>query len=455
MYDPAAREADIYSITSYSITETGKVRQINEDSVLERGNMFAVADGMGGHQAGEVASSLALSVVSQYIEDNIGLISGEKLVEKATSAANAAIYTKASSSAKFRQMGTTLPLLYREGDTVYLAHVGDSRAYLFREGELKRITRDHSLVATLVEEGEITEEQAQVHPQRNIILKALGLEPQVEVDVSAVRIQTGDVFLLGSDGLTGLVRDPDIARILAGEGGPEQWSRLLVDAALAAGGTDNISVVLVRIMESETVVPVRGARPVTDITDRPPGIATRESAPPRDRRRMRNWLIVCAVILAVLLAGFGTAYYFYDRTFWIGSHDGKVTMYRGFPFWDMAVVDKQTDIDVNLLPDALQRRVEGKLVPESRRNALKTLDTLKNEAMKNSSVVPDVEGKKFTVARDMLEAVGLRADPELVSRTGIAPDLVIDQSPEPGTRVGKGTMVKLKVVMSGSPAKEV
>jgi serine/threonine protein phosphatase PrpC len=149
------------------------VRQINEDSVLETGNIFAVADGMGGHQAGEVASALAISVVGQYIEDNIGLISAEKLVEKAAGAANAAVYTKASSSARFRQMGTTLTLMYREGDTAYIGHVGDSRAYLFREGGLKRLTQDHSLVATLVRDGEITEEQALHHPQRNIILKAL------------------------------------------------------------------------------------------------------------------------------------------------------------------------------------------------------------------------------------------------------------------------------------------
>jgi protein phosphatase len=418
--------------------------------------MFAVADGMGGHQAGEVASSMALSVVGQYIEDNIGLISPEKLVEKAASAANAALYTKASSSAKFRQMGTTLSLLYREGDTAYLAHVGDSRAYLFREGLLKRITRDHSLVATLVEEGEITEEEARTHPQRNIILRALGLEPQVEIDVSAVRIQPGDVFLLASDGLTGLVPDEGIARVMAGEGGPAEWSRLLVDAALDAGGTDNVSVVVVRILESETVVPVRGARPVTDASDLPPGTVEEGARPAHpDRRRIRNWLIVGAVIVAVLAAGFGTAYYFYNKTFWVGVRNGKVAMYRGFPFWDLSVVEQQTDIDVNLLPAALRERVQDKLEPESKRNALKTLETLKNEAVKNSSVVPDVEGKKFTVARDMLEAVGLRAAPELVSRTGIAADLVIDQDPEPGTRVGKGTMVKIKVVMSGSPAKEV
>ena len=418
--------------------------------------MFAVADGMGGHQAGEVASSMALSVVGQYIEDNIGLISPEKLVEKAASAANAALYTKASSSTKFRQMGTTLTLLYREGDTAYLAHVGDSRAYLFREGQLKRITRDHSLVATLVEEGEITEEQARTHPQRNIILRALGLEPQVEIDVFAVRILPGDVFLLASDGLTGLVPDTEIARVMVTEGGPAEWSRLLVDAALDAGGTDNVSVVVVRILESATVVPVRGARPVTDASDLPLGTVQEGARPAHpDRRRIRNWLIVVAVIVAVLAAGFGTAYYFYNKTFWVGVRNGKVAMYRGFPFWDLSVVEQQTDIDVNLLPAALRERVQDKLEPESKRNALKTLATLKNEAVKNSSIVPDVEGKKFTVARDMLEAVGLRAAPELVSRTGIAADLVIDQDPVPGTRVGKGTMVKIKVVMSGTPAKEV
>ena len=418
--------------------------------------MFAVADGMGGHQAGEVASSLALSVVGQYIEDNIGLISGEKLVEKAASAANAALYTKSSSSAKFRQMGTTLTLLYREGDTAYLAHVGDSRAYLFRQGELKRITRDHSLVATLVEEGEITEIEARTHPQRNIILRALGLEPQVEVDVIAVKIQPGDVYLLASDGLTGLVVDDAIAAILGSAVGPPEWARRLVDAALEAGGTDNVSVVLVRITESDTVVPVRGAKPLGDSSDLPAGAALQDTAPRRrSGHRVRNWLIVCTVILALLAAGFGTAYYFYSKTYWVGVHDGKVTLYRGFPFWDLSVVQDETDIDVTLLPDALRQRVQDKLEPESKRNALKTLATLKQEAIKNSSIVPDVEGKKFGEATDMLEAVGLRVEPQLVSRTGIAPDTVIDQAPIPGSRVGKGTVVKLKVVMSGPPAKEV
>lgn len=451
----------IYSITSSSITETGKVRQTNEDAVLETGNLFAVADGMGGHQAGEVASALALGVVGQYIEDNIGLISGEKLVEKAVGAANAAVYQKASSSAKFKQMGTTLTLLYREGDTAYVAHVGDSRAYLLRDGILKRLTADHSLVATLVEEGEITEEQAMHHPQRNIILKALGLEPQVEIDVFAVQILPGDVFMIASDGLTGLVPDRRISEILAAPREPPDWARQLVDEALEAGGTDNVSVVVVRILESATVVPAPGARFVEEGA----GGATGNGGPAygglngksrkMSRRRLRNWIIACGLIVVLLGAGFGIAFYFYNRTFWIGDKGGKVTLFKGFPFWDLSMVEQQTDISVEFLPEALQTRVENKLEPESRRNALKTLDGLKREAEKNSSIVPDVQGKKYQAAKDTLEHLGLRADPQLVTRTGIAADLVIDQDPVPGTRVGKGASVKLKVVLAGPKPKEV
>jgi len=404
---------------------------------------------MGGHQAGEVASSLALSVVCQYVEDNIGLMPGEKLIEKATAAANAAIYTKASSRVKFRQMGTTLTVMYREGDTIYIAHVGDSRAYLFRENKLRRLTRDHSLVATLVEKGEITEEQALCHPQRNILLKALGLAPQVEVDVSAVRIEPGDIFLIGSDGLTGMARDEEIAGVLASGGEPSDWSRRLKDIALDAGGADNVSVVVIRILESASIVraPAAGRR----AGGKP------EGAPPaRSRRgRLRNWLITVVVVVALLGAGFGVAYHSYNRSFWVGVKDGKVTLFKGFPFWDLALVERQTDIEARFLPDALMRRVENKLELESKSSALDTIESLEREVEKNSSIVPDVQGKKYQVARGLLESVGLRAEPNLVSRTGIAADIVIDQDPVPGTRVGKGASVKVKVVMAGSPAEEV
>lgn len=442
-------ENDIYSITSYSISETGKVRQINEDAVLETGGMFAVADGMGGHQAGEVASSLALSVVGQYIEDNLGLISGEKLVEKAAAAANAAVYAKASSSARFKQMGTTLTLMYRESDTVYISHVGDSRAYLFREGRLKRITRDHSLVATLVEEGEITEEQARTHPQRNIILKALGLEPQVETDVFAVRIQPGDVFVLATDGLTGLVEDEYVTGVLSSPGSPETWAGRLVDAALEAGGTDNVSVIVVSIQESPTVVPVKGARPIVEASDSPQRASDLSPANGKDRKRLRKRLIIGVSVLLVLALAFGIGFYSYNRTFWVGVKGGKITLFKGFPLWGLWMVEEQSDTDSRFLPEAVRHKVEGKLETESKRNARKTLESLERQAMRNSSIVPDVQGKKYKEAREALEAAGLRAHPVLVSRNGIEAHLVIEQDPVPGTRVGKGSTVNLRVVMAG------
>jgi len=445
----------MYSVTSASITHTGKVREINEDAVLEKGNLFAVADGMGGHQAGEVASALALSVIEQYVEDNIGTISGEKLVENAMSAANSSVFGKATSSARFRDMGTTLTLIYREGNIAYIGHVGDSRACLLRNGEMRQLTRDHSLVAKLVEDGEITPEEARAHPQRNIITKALGLEPRVTADVVSVEIQPGDVFMLETDGLSSLVEDGDIQKVLVAEPEPTAAARRLVDLALEAGGIDNVSVVLVSFRESTTTVPVAGARQAAQAEGGAP--AGKDTAPTR-RRRSRAiliWLIVIGALVVLLAAGFGVGYYIYNRTFYVGARDGKVTLFKGFPFWGISNVEKKTDLEVGFLPEALRERVIGKLEPESRQEADKTLKSLKREVVKNSSLVPDVEGKKFEEAKELIEKAGLRAEVELVSRPAPAPDVVLVQDPQPGSRVGKGTSVKLKVVMGGTPAREV
>lgn len=406
---------------------------------------------MGGHQAGEVASSLALAVIGQYVEDNLGLIGGEALVEKAMSAANAAVHRKASSSAKYRDMGTTVTLLYREGDTAYIGHIGDSRAYLYRGGSLKRLTEDHSLVQLLIAEGEISEEEARSHPQRNIILKALGLELQVEVDVVSVRIEPGDVYLLATDGLTGLVGDSDIERTLGSEDAPGEVARRLVESALREGGTDNVSVVLVSIKGSDTVVPARDAKlDASPLGDTVPG-----KAAGKKRRRVVVWAIAAVLALALLGAGLAVTYYFFNNTYYVGVKGGRITLFKGFPFWDLASVEVQTDAQVRFLPEALRRRVEDKLEPESLSEARKTLSSLEDEAEQNSVLVPDVEGGKFPEARSKLDAAGLKVELQLVSRPGIEEDTVIKQDPVPGTRVGRGSEVKLEVVMAGPPAKEV
>ncbi len=452
----------MYSIASASLSDTGRVREINEDSVLEAGNLFAVADGMGGHQAGEVASGLALSVIGQYVEDNLGLIGGEKLVEKAVASANAAVHQKAASSARYRDMGTTLTLLYREGDTAYIGHVGDSRAYLFRAGKLRALTRDHSLVATLVEEGEITEQEARTHPQRNIILRALGLEPQVEVDVVSVKIEPGDEFLLATDGLTGPIIDAEIEGVLVAEADPVRAARRLVELALEAGGTDNVSVVLAFFRESETIIPAGVPKTAPEEGTQADAGAAPETGrggsgkrPRARRRKMLLWAVILAVILVLLATGFGVAAHFYNRTFYVASRNGKVTMFKGFPFWDLGMVEKETSIQVKFLPDVLRRRVEGKLDPQSRTGAEKTLKWLEREAAKNSVVVPSVEGKKYKQVKADLENMGLLVKIDLVSVPNIPGDTIIEQDPAPGTRLGVGSEIKLRVVMVGSPAKEV
>ncbi|MBU1670259.1 MAG: Stp1/IreP family PP2C-type Ser/Thr phosphatase [Actinobacteria bacterium] len=420
--------------------------------MLESGNLFAVADGMGGHQAGEVASSLALSIIGQYVEDNLGLLDGEKLVEKAVAAANAAVHAKALSRSKYRDMGTTLTALYREGDTAYIANVGDSRAYLFRGGTLRQLTRDQSLVQALVDEGEITPEEARRHPQRNVILKALGLEPQVDSELVSVKIERGDLFLLCSDGLNSMVEDAGIEAVLAAGGAPAGLARALVDAALEAGGADNVSVVLVSFAESATVIPVKGEQQRAEAA-RAQGEGGTKG--PGGRRRVLIWGAVIGSVFLLLAAGFAVAYYFYDQTYFVGSRGGKVTLFHGFPFWDLAAVEEQTDINVSALPLSVQQKVEGKMEPESRSEALKTLESLERMAAQ-MVIVPDVVGKSYTAAKKQLQDAGLEVaePPELIASPNARAGTVFQQDPEGFKRVARGTWIKLKVV-SGTKTKEV
>lgn len=442
----------MFSVTSSSKTETGRIRDTNEDAVLEAGNLFAVADGMGGHQAGEVASHLAISVIGQYVEDNLGLLGGEKMVEKALESANSAVYKKASSSPRYKDMGTTLTMLYREGDTAYIGQVGDSRAYLLRDGSLRRLTRDDSLVALLVEDGEITEEEARVHPQRNIILKALGLRRTVEPRITSVTIEPGDVFLLASDGLTGMVGDDLISETLASLG-PVEAADSLIDMAMEAGGIDNTSVVIVSFSQSESLVPARDAarpRPAHGGAAGGPG-----TAGGRGRKTARRWAVGAAVSILLLGAAAGAVFHFYNNTFFVGAKDGRVTLFKGFPFWDLATVQIQTDTRVEFLPEVERKHVEGNLEIQSRAEAVATLKRLERQADMNSVVVPNVEGRRYSDVKVELERAGLRVDVELVSLPNAGGDTIIEQDPAPGARVGAGSRVRLKVVMSGSAPREV
>lgn len=237
----------MYNIQSASITHTGKVRGVNEDSVLESDGIFAVADGMGGHNAGEVASSMAVELIADYLGTGRDDSSGAQLLRESIESVNSKIHEKAASGPEFHDMGTTLTVVYFSDNTALIGNIGDSRAYLFRDGRMERLTRDDSLVARMVDAGIINEAEAGRHPQRNVILKALGVEPHIDFEVTGKEVRPGDLFLLSTDGLTSLVEDSEIEAVLGGSGDIGKKAKRLLKRALENGGTDNISIVVVLV----------------------------------------------------------------------------------------------------------------------------------------------------------------------------------------------------------------
>jgi serine/threonine protein phosphatase PrpC len=344
-------------------TDVGRQRTANEDSLAVRPPLFAVADGMGGAKAGEVASAVAVEAVERARESGEP---AEAQLADIVRAANRRIYDLAVADESRRGMGTTLTLAKVHGDEVSLAHVGDSRAYRMRDGELAQLTRDHSLVAELERSGQITAEAAEHHPQRSIITRALGPEPDVEVDTYTLAGREGDVFLICSDGLTSMISDDEVTSILRSAASLDDAAEALVRAANQSGGKDNITVILFRLGEGvpeeepATIAPTPGddetipgtlhaddlaaatAAPDADATDatfihrraEPPERAEPRPGPARRQRRRRGraWLRA-ALALIVVAAVLGGAYVASRQVYFIGTNDGGlVTVYRGVPY---------------------------------------------------------------------------------------------------------------------------
>jgi len=223
-------------------TDPGRRRRHNEDAYVCEPPLYAIADGMGGAQAGEVASGLAAAVLSEAGGEE----QGEERVASLIQEANRRVFRRSSEDAAASGMGTTMTvaLVDRATGSIALGHVGDSRAYRVRAGELVQLTDDHSLVGELVRSGKLSVEEAEAHPQRSVITRAVGTEPEVDVDTFTVEAEPGDLYLLCSDGLTDMVSDREILSVLAGADDLDRAARALVDAANAGGGEDNITVVL-------------------------------------------------------------------------------------------------------------------------------------------------------------------------------------------------------------------
>ena len=357
-------------LVAAGITDVGRVRAgaPNEDGFLDetrRLGLVAVADGMGGHRAGEVASATALEAL------RAAMAAGQPLRD-AIEGANDAVLEKSVADQELRGMGTTLTAgtLGTDGNLL-IGHVGDSRAYLVRDGELTQVTNDHSLVEEMVRGGELTPEQAESHPRRSIITRALGIDPEVEVDVYPLELRPGDRLLLCSDGLTTMLRGEEIATILEGEHHPERAAQLLVDAANAAGGEDNVTAVVVEVVEDEEAPAVA---PAADDLDEDETTET-ETAPRRRRgrgRRILRVLVWVLPVLAVLALAFGAVGWYARRTYFVGVDNSRVTVFKGRPGgvlgWD-PTVERHTAIELGELTNAEETAVKDNKTFSSRSGA--------------------------------------------------------------------------------------
>ena len=251
-----ASKAHVQTVAFGSGTDVGRMRNHNEDSLFAAPPLFVVADGMGGHAAGEVASELAIQTISQLAP---GYPNGPML-ENAITEANRAVYECARANERRAGMGTTVTAALLQGTRLVIAQVGDSRAYLLHGGELQQLTRDHSLMQDLIDAGEITPAEARIHPQRNFITRALGTSPSVKADIYELNVSPGDRLLLCSDGLCGMLEDSDMALALRTIRNPQTCATELIQMANQAGGHDNITAIVVDVSGTDTAADTRERR---------------------------------------------------------------------------------------------------------------------------------------------------------------------------------------------------
>jgi protein phosphatase len=361
-------------------TDTGRQRNANEDSLFARARLFVVADGMGGAQAGEVASKTAAESFDRELPE----AAPEQVLRETIELANRTIHERAGSDPDLAGMGTTITaaIVDLESEEVAIGHVGDSRAYRLRGNKFERLTRDHSLVEEMRRKGQLTDAQAEDHPQRSIITRALGPEPEVEVDLQTVPAQAGDVFLICSDGLTTMLGDEQIGRLLARATSMQSAVRALVDEANRAGGRDNITVVAFRLGDASAPAPAasdEGATLIgssaeeagltaTEVRRRAAAEAARKRREQLDSKPRHRGLRTAAKLLLglLLIAAVAFGAWYGNRQIWfLGTDDaGRVALYRGAPYelpFGMKLYDERyaTPIQTESLPAKRRDAVTG------------------------------------------------------------------------------------------------
>jgi serine/threonine protein phosphatase PrpC len=391
-----------------SATDVGRVRQNNEDDLLVAAPLFAVADGMGGHAAGEVASAIAVQMLGERFD-------GDRTaggLAQAVRAANRAVWEKAQEQPGLRGMGTTLTavaLVEDDGQEVLaVVNVGDSRAYRLQHGELEQLTEDHSLVEELVRSGRISLEEAHAHPQKHVLTRVLGVDPDVEVDCFRVVPYRGDRFLLASDGLFNEVDDRTIASVLRRVDDPNAAAAELVELAKDNGGSDNITAVIIDIVDATEQEKAAGRNQTAgrspsvglsrarsgEVPDGwregegpigagpPMGGGPPPTGPVRQRVTAKTAAFVVLVVL-VLGAGFGTITWFGRSTYYVGLDGDRVTIFQGRPgglLWYDPTVKRRTDLHAHeVRPARLDTLREGKQEP-SLDDAERYVENLRSES---------------------------------------------------------------------------
>jgi PPM family protein phosphatase len=400
-------------------TDTGRHRRGNEDSAYARAPVFVLADGMGGARAGEVASRLAIEAFEQGLPD---AGTPEERLAVVVQRANREIFQASRAEPDYQGMGTTLTAVMLDAESVALAHVGDSRAYRLRGGELTRLTQDHSLVEELLRDGKLTEDEAFEHPQRSIITRALGQEPIVDVDTFSYPVRAGDVILLCSDGLTDMLPERLVAEVLVGAPSLQRAAQRLIDEANEAGGRDNITVVLFRVEEvpgtdgradEHTMIVAPGAAraaagmragsgegargaataPVEAPARRAPLARSQDARAAAAARGQRHFGLLgksvaalVSLLVVVFLVG-GGAYLASRQLYFVGTDSqGTLVLYRGFPY--------SLPFNVPLYETYYVSGVPASLIPADRRSSILNHDLHDQNA--GIKLINDVELSKIS-----------------------------------------------------------
>lgn len=346
-----------------SRTEIGNVREHNEDSLMVTPPLFAVADGMGGHEAGEVASEIAINTLSDLAPEH----ADADALARAVVAANLNVIKAPREGVGREGMGTTLTAAILEGERLIIAQVGDSRAYLLHQGSLQQLTRDHSLMADMIEAGQLTEEEARVHPNRSVITRAIGSDPHMQPDLYELNVDTGDRILLCSDGITTMLEDRDVEQILARASSPQECADNLVQAALDAGGYDNATAI---------IIDVEGFKEVRE---------------KKEKRKSRAFVVF---LIIALLAVFGIAgfagYQYVNQSAYLIEENGKVAVYRGlneeFMGLSLSSLDSVSDVNVDDLQAGVANRIKSGMAVGSIDEAYELIDAYEEEIARQNSL---------------------------------------------------------------------